>query len=114
MTDLMPFSASPAAAQKTLTGPSDVEQSGPIVAAGGAPAGKVMAAAGAGVRGGPYGQMGGPPYPEGLDVPPNRYYTGYNIMGNIMKPPYTTLTAYDLNKGTIKWQVPVGDDLRVL
>ncbi len=33
-------------------------------------------------------------------------------MGNIIKPPYTTLTAYDLNKGTIKWQVPVGDDPR--
>ena len=47
-------------------------------------------------------------------MPPNRYYTGYNVMGNIIKPPYTTLTAYDLNKGTIKWQVPVGDDLRAL
>jgi quinoprotein glucose dehydrogenase len=62
----------------------------------------------------PYGQMDGPPYPEGLDVPADRYYTGYNIMGNIIKPPYSTLTAYDLNQGTIKWQVPVGDDLRAL
>jgi quinoprotein glucose dehydrogenase len=88
---------------------------GPVVASGGAPAGKIMAAAGAGARGNsPYGSMGGPPYPEGLDVPANRYYTGYNIMGNIIKPPYSTLTAYDLNKGTIKWQVPVGDDLRAL
>jgi quinoprotein glucose dehydrogenase len=25
------------------------------------------------------------------------------------KPPYTTLTAYDLNTGEIKWQVPNGD-----
>jgi quinoprotein glucose dehydrogenase len=24
-------------------------------------------------------------------------------------PPWTTMTAYDLNKGTIKWQVPVGE-----
>ncbi len=24
-------------------------------------------------------------------------------------PPWTTLTAYDLNQGTIKWQVPLGD-----
>ena len=31
-------------------------------------------------------------------------------MANATKPPYATLTAYDLNKGTIKWQVPVGDD----
>jgi quinoprotein glucose dehydrogenase len=74
-----------------------------------------MAKAGAGERGhSPYGSMGGPPYPEGVEAPTERYYTGYNIMGNIIKPPYSTLTAYDLNKGTIKWQVPVGDDLRAL
>jgi quinoprotein glucose dehydrogenase len=88
---------------------------GPVVASGGSPAGQAMAKAGAGVRGSsPYGQMGGPPYPEGVDAPAERYYTGYNIMGNIIKPPYSTLTAYDLNKGTIKWQVPVGDDLRAV
>jgi quinoprotein glucose dehydrogenase len=88
---------------------------GPVVAAGGAPAGALVASAVAATRGNsPYGSMDGPPYPEGLDVPPNRYYTGYNVMGNIIKPPYTTLTAYDLNSGTIRWQVPVGDDLRAL
>jgi quinoprotein glucose dehydrogenase len=89
---------------------------GPVVASGGAPAGKVLGAAGAAGagRGNPFGGMGGPPYQEGLDVPANRFYTGYNVMGNIIKPPYTTLTPYDLNKGTIKWQVPVGDDLRAL
>ena len=49
------------------------------------------------------------------DLPPaNRYYTDYNTVGNIIKPPYATLTAYDLNQGTIKWQVPVGDDPRAL
>lgn len=26
-----------------------------------------------------------------------------------IKPPWASLTAYDLNKGTIKWQVPFGD-----
>ena len=87
---------------------------GVVVASGGAPAAKVLAAAVAAAGRGSYGGMGGPPYPEGLEVPENRYYTGYNVMGNIIKPPYTTLTAYDLNKGTIKWQVPVGDDLRAL
>ncbi len=26
-----------------------------------------------------------------------------------IKPPWSTLTAYDLNRGTIKWQIPLGD-----
>jgi glucose dehydrogenase len=26
-----------------------------------------------------------------------------------ISPPWSTLTAYDLNKGTIKWQIPLGD-----
>ena len=37
-------------------------------------------------------------------------YTGYGMNGLIVKPPYATLTAYDLNTGTIKWQVPAGGD----
>ena len=39
-----------------------------------------------------------------------RYQSGYNVMGTSTKPPYTTITAYDLNTGEIKWQVPNGDD----
>src|SRR5204863_3603427 len=27
----------------------------------------------------------------------------------LYKPPYSRVTAYDLNTGTIKWQVPIGD-----
>ena len=38
---------------------------------------------------------------------------GYGLYANIVKPPYTTLTSYDLNKGTIKWHVPLGDDPRL-
>ena len=34
-----------------------------------------------------------------------RYASGYNVMATYTKPPYTTLTAYDLNTGEIKWQV---------
>ena len=30
-------------------------------------------------------------------------------MAAATKPPYTTLTAYDLNTGEILWQVPTGD-----
>lgn len=37
-------------------------------------------------------------------------YTAYGMNGTIVKPPYSTLTAYDLNTGTIKWQVPGGGD----
>ena len=48
-------------------------------------------------------------YPEGTDVPKERYASGYNVMAMYTKPPYTTLTAYDLNTGEIKWQVPNGD-----
>jgi len=119
MNDLLTFLSNPAAAGGGGGRQAAQEEAeklgGPVVASGGAPAGQYMAKLGAGVRGNsPYGQMGGPPYPEGVDAASERYYTGYNIMGNIIKPPYSTLTAYDLNKGTIKWQVPVGDDLRAL
>jgi quinoprotein glucose dehydrogenase len=74
---------------------------GPVVASGGAP----------GARGGA-GRGGGSmtDYPAGLDVPSARYTTGYGLSNTIVKPPYSTLTAYDLNTGTIKWQVPAGGD----
>jgi quinoprotein glucose dehydrogenase len=49
------------------------------------------------------------PYPAGLDVPSVRYYTGYGLEANIINPPWSTLTAYDLNTGVIKWQAPYGD-----
>jgi quinoprotein glucose dehydrogenase len=54
--------------------------------------------------------MVGPAYPPGVKVPEVRMYTGYGMNGTIVKPPYSTLTAYDLNTGTIKWQVPAGGD----
>ena len=78
---------------------------GPVVARGGAP-GAIPPPGGR--RGG--GGMAGPPYPEGVDVPPVRYYTDYGMQNTLVKPPYSTLTAYDLNTGTIKWQVPAGGD----
>ncbi|HET7216640.1 MAG TPA: PQQ-binding-like beta-propeller repeat protein [Vicinamibacterales bacterium] len=79
---------------------------GPVVASGGAPGAKP---AGRGSFG-----MIGPDYPAGLDVPPVRYYTGYGLSNTIVKPPYSTLTAYDLNSGTIRWQVPAGDEPKAL
>jgi quinoprotein glucose dehydrogenase len=31
----------------------------------------------------------------------------------MMKPPFTKLSRYDLNTGTIKWQIGLGDDARL-
>jgi quinoprotein glucose dehydrogenase len=47
-------------------------------------------------------------------VKEGRYVTeGFGLFPTIVNPPYTTLTSYDLNTGTIKWQVGLGDDLRL-
>jgi quinoprotein glucose dehydrogenase len=40
---------------------------------------------------------------------PKRYWSGYGLQPSIINPPWSTLTAYDLNEGTVKWQMPVGD-----
>jgi quinoprotein glucose dehydrogenase len=52
--------------------------------------------------------MGEPDYPDDVDTPKERYKTGYGNEGYIARPPWSTLTAYDLNTGKIKWQVPYG------
>ena len=82
------------------------------------PAGPVVEAGPAVVRpggGGRGGRASGPQaYPEGVEAPAERYtMNGYGLYANIVRPPYTTLTSYDLNKGTIKWQIPLGDDPRL-
>jgi quinoprotein glucose dehydrogenase len=66
--------------------------------------------------GGGRGRGAGPQsYPEGVEAPSERYtMNGYGLHSNIVKPPFTTLTSYDLNKGTIKWQVGLGDDPRLI
>jgi len=43
-----------------------------------------------------------------------RYWTGYGYMNSseglaAISPPWSTLTAYDMNKGDIKWQIPLGE-----
>ncbi|HEY1338389.1 MAG TPA: pyrroloquinoline quinone-dependent dehydrogenase, partial [Bryobacteraceae bacterium] len=48
--------------------------------------------------------------PEGVV----RYTSGFNFMIasdglSPIKPPWTSLTVYDLNEGTIKWKMPLGD-----
>ena len=46
---------------------------------------------------------------------PPRWHSGYGFWftkaGNpAVKPPWATITAYDLNRGAVKWQVPLGED----
>jgi len=50
-----------------------------------------------------------PPYPEGVEPPPSRYKTGYGNEPYVITPPWSKITAYDLNTGKIKWQTPYGD-----
>ena len=60
------------------------------------------------------GRAGGPrPYPEGVEQTPQYVINAYGTIGLMMKPPFTKLSRYDLNTGTIKWQVGLGDDARL-
>jgi quinoprotein glucose dehydrogenase len=50
--------------------------------------------------------------PEGPNE--DRYVSGFGFMTAsdglaAIAPPWTSLTAYDLNEGTIKWSIPLGD-----
>ena len=50
-----------------------------------------------------------PDYPADLKPRPARYKTGYGQEGYVITPPWSTITAYDLNTGKIMWQTPYGD-----
>jgi quinoprotein glucose dehydrogenase len=90
--------------------------SGPAPAAGrGGPGGGGQAQGGQ--AGGGRGRGRGPapvaarlPFPPGL----TRYSTPYGTMTATnglpaIAPPWSQITAYDLNEGTIKWQIPLGN-----
>lgn len=56
------------------------------------------------------GMRGAPPE----SVKEGRYVTdGFGLFPTIISPPWTTLTAYDLNRGAIRWQIGLGDDPRL-
>lgn len=86
---------------------------GPVVASGGAPLGEQAQGLGA-ARGAGATRT----YPEGVDVPKVRYVdgssTGYGLgHPNLLGPPWSTIVAYDLNTGKIKWKRALGNDDRL-
>lgn len=74
---------------------------GPVVASGGAPREPAPASTAPDVQS----------YPEGVVAPAKRYYTDYGL-GHpyLLAPPWSTIMAYDLNRGVIKWKKPLGQD----
>ena len=83
---------------------------GPVVASGGAPQPPLPPRFLGPFYPGVGGNAGNMPYPaEVTDLPAERYMSEYAVMASATKPPYTTLTAYDLNTGEIKWQIKPGD-----
>lgn len=82
---------------------------GPVVASGGAPGG-LLPRGGAGMGGGGFGGYG-IPYPEGAGAPEARYFIrGYGMQYAAINPPWTSITAYDLNEGRLLWSRPLGTD----
>ena len=79
---------------------------GPVVASGGAPGGLALPPPSPNYGGG----FAGAPYPEGVSAP-TRLYSDYGLdYPYVVSPPWSSVVAYDLNTGTIKWKVPLGDD----
>jgi quinoprotein glucose dehydrogenase len=84
---------------------------GAAPAGSGAPAELVVGSGGARQRPAAPGARGaGPQYPEGTNYVQYSINGQYGTIGTMMKPPYTVITAYDLNKGDIRWQTGFGDD----
>lgn len=82
---------------------------GPVAGSGGAPGGLEVRQ----VNADRYTPLGGPPYPPESGAPRVRYYTDWGLYPNqpyIVGPPWSSVVAYDLNSGTIKWKVPLGQD----
>jgi quinoprotein glucose dehydrogenase len=112
LTALVAFLTNPAAAApgggrvggRGGPGAAPAPIAGPVIESGPAP----------GARGGAGRGGGNTAYPAGIDAPATRYTSGYGLEYTMVKPPYSTITAYDLNTGRIKWQVPAGEEWRAI
>lgn len=50
-------------------------------------------------------------YPDGVEHPVDRYTTDYGTeWAGLLGPPWSSILAYDLNNGTVKWRKPIGLD----
>jgi len=75
------------------------------------PAGPVVASGGAPIAPDEKKELPLTDYPEGVAHPADRYTTDYGLeWPNLSMPPWSSIVAYDLNSGTIKWRKPVGED----
>jgi quinoprotein glucose dehydrogenase len=79
-----------------------VVPAGPVVASGGAPREAPPATA-------PAPSLEN--YPEGVAAPEQRYFTDYGLgYPYLLTPPWSTIQAYDLNRGVVLWKKPLGQD----
>jgi quinoprotein glucose dehydrogenase len=90
---------------------------GPVVASGGAPGGQQLRQMGGPGRGGPRGGQNGYgiPYPKDVSAPADRYFIppGWGLgFPYLITPPWSSIVAYDMNTGTIKWTAAIGQDLK--
>jgi quinoprotein glucose dehydrogenase len=92
----------------TASGDVLEDLAGPVVARGGAPGGQELRRAAGGI-----GRVSAP-YPDGIDAPPQRYaISGWGLgHSHVIAPPWSSIVAYDLNRGTIRWKRPLGLDRR--
>ncbi|HEX3798007.1 MAG TPA: PQQ-binding-like beta-propeller repeat protein [Verrucomicrobiae bacterium] len=53
-------------------------------------------------------------YPAGVKGPAHNYSTGYGMeYPDLLGPPWSSMVAYDLNQGVIKWRRPLGQDPKI-